>query len=327
MEYVHKEYITILGEKIKAGERRELSFGVANLHTTSSIDVPVIVERSKKPGPVFLFTAGIHGDEINGVEIVRQLIAKGINKPKRGTIICMPIINVFGFINLKREFPDGRDLNRVFPGIKKGSLGSRVAFALVTEIVTEVDFVLDFHTGGSGRFNAPQIRIVKNNPELNQLAKIFGAPFVYYSKHLKKSFRNTCFKLGKTMLLFEGGKSNHIDNNVTNTAVNGAKRILHHFGMLQSKFKLTAPKKESLFILDAKWQRANYSGMFKASAIISSKVTEGDIIGNITDPYGKFNHFVKANHTGYIINVNESPIVYQGDALFHIATKMKKTAS
>ena len=324
MEFVHKEYITILGKKIKAGESCELNFGVANLHTTSSIDVPVFVERSKKPGPVVLFTAGIHGDEVNGVEIVRQLIAKGINKPKCGTIICMPIINVFGFINLKREFPDGRDLNRVFPGIKKGSLASRVAFELTTEIVTEVDFILDFHTGGAGRFNAPQIRIAKNNPELDQLAKIFGAPFVLYSKHLKKSFRNTCFKLGKTMLLFEGGKSFHIDNNVTNTAVNGAKRILHHFGMLQTKFKVTAPKKESLFITGGKWQRANYSGMFKASAIISTKVTKGDIIGNITDPYGQFNHFVKANHTGYIINVNESPIVYQGDALFHITTKLKK---
>ena len=287
MEFVHKEYITILGKKIKAGESCELNFGVANLHTTSSIDVPVFVERSKKPGPVVLFTAGIHGDEVNGVEIVRQLIAKGINKPK-------------------------------------GSLASRVAFELTTEIVTEVDFILDFHTGGAGRFNAPQIRIAKNNPELDQLAKIFGAPFVLYSKHLKKSFRNTCFKLGKTMLLFEGGKSFHIDNNVTNTAVNGAKRILHHFGMLQTKFKVTAPKKESLFITGGKWQRANYSGMFKASAIISTKVTKGDIIGNITDPYGQFNHFVKANHTGYIINVNESPIVYQGDALFHITTKLKK---
>ena len=325
MTYTHKEYITILGRKIKAGESCELHFGVANLHTSSSIDVPVFVERSKKPGPVVLFTAGIHGDEVNGVEIVRQLIAKGINKPKSGTIICMPIINVFGFINLKREFPDGRDLNRVFPGIKKGSLASRVAFELITEVVTDVDFVMDFHTGGSGRFNAPQIRISKNEPQLDKLATIFGAPFVLYSKRLKKSFRNTCFKLGKTMLLFEGGKSFHIDNNVTNTAVNGAKRILHHFGMLQTKFKISAPKKESLFILGGKWQRASYSGMFKASPIIGTKVTVGDIIGNITDPYGQFNHFVKATQSGYVINVNESPIVYQGDALFHITTKLKKT--
>src|SRR5690554_363980 len=153
MEYIHKEFITVLGRKIKAGESCELNFGVANLHTTSSIDVPVIVERSKKPGPVVLFTAGIHGDEVNGVEIVRQIISKGINKPKRGTIICIPVINVFGFIQMDRQFPDGRDLNRVFPGIKGGSLASRVAFKLVTEILPHADLVLDFHTGGADRFN------------------------------------------------------------------------------------------------------------------------------------------------------------------------------
>ena len=224
---------------------------------------------------------------------------------------------------MKREFPDGRDLNRVFPGIKRGSLASRVAYKLVNEVVAQVDFVMDFHTGGSGRFNAPQIRIAKNNPKLDAWAKTFGAPFVLYSKNLKKSFRNTCYKLGIPMLLFEGGKSYHIDANVTNTGVNGAKRILHDFGMLGSKFKVTKPKKDCVFITQSKWHRANYSGMFKASIAINSQVEKDDIIGNITDPYGKFNHFVKATHSGYAINVNESPIVYQGDALFHITTKLK----
>ena len=123
MAYKQKTIINILGKEIKEGDSCELNFGVANLHTSSSVDVPVIIERSKKPGPVVLFTAGIHGDEVNGVEIVRKIIAKKINKPKCGTIICIPVINVFGFINLNREFPDGRDLNRVFPGSKNGSLG------------------------------------------------------------------------------------------------------------------------------------------------------------------------------------------------------------
>lgn len=315
--------ISILGTPILPGKSYELNFGVAKLHTASTIDVPIIVERSKKPGPTILFTAGIHGDEVNGVEIVRQLIAKGINKPKCGTVICIPIINIFGFINMKREFPDGRDLNRVFPGIKRGSLASRVAYRLVHDVVKEVDFVIDFHTGGSGRFNAPQIRIAKNNPKLDDWAKTFGAPFVLYSKNLKKSFRNTCFKLGIPMLLFEGGKSYHIDTTITNTGVNGAKRILHSFGMLNSKFKVSAPKKDCVFITSSKWQRADFSGMFKASVAINTKVIKDDIIGNVTDPYGKFNHFVKANYSGFIINVNESPIVYQGDALFHITTELK----
>ncbi|MDX1278044.1 succinylglutamate desuccinylase/aspartoacylase family protein [Oceanihabitans sediminis] len=315
----NKEVITILGEKIKLGESKEVTFEVAKLHTSNSVEVPVFVERSKKPGPTVLLTAGIHGDEVNGVEIVRQIIAKGINKPKSGTIICIPVINVFGFINITRDFPDGRDLNRVFPGSLKGSLASRVAHKLIKEVIHEVDFIMDFHTGGAGRFNAPQIRIIKGSKKLDQLAQKFGAPFVLYSKNLNKSFRSTCHKLGKPMLLFEGGKSFHIDNTVTNHGVNGVKRVLHSLGMLSAKFKVSKPKKDCVFIHESKWIRAKYSGMFKATAAINSIVQKDEIIGNITDPYGKFNHFVKADNTGYIINVNELPIVYQGDALFHIS--------
>ena len=317
------EPITILGEDVFPGETKEVNFDVANLHTASPIDVPVIISRSKKKGPTVLFTAGIHGDEVNGVEIIRQLIAKGINQPKCGTIICMPVINIFGFINLKREFPDGRDLNRVFPGSTQGSLASRVANKLVKEIVPHADLIIDFHTGGSGRFNAPQLRYTKNKKELDTLAEIFGAPFVLYSKNLTKSFRATCAKLGKALLLFEGGKSFHIDDIVTNSGVNGSKRILKHLGMLKTVFKSTKPKKNCVFIESSKWQRAKYSGMFKAAIPVGSKVEKEDIIGNITDPYGKFNYFVRAQNSGYVINVNELPIVYQGDALFHISTKIK----
>lgn len=324
MTQVNNDNLTILGESIKPGESKEVNFDVANLHTSSPVNIPVIIERSKKPGPTVLFTAGIHGDEVNGVEIVRQLIAKGINKPKCGTIICMPVINIFGFINLKREFPDGRDLNRVFPGSKSGSLAGRVAYKLIHDVIPHVDLIIDFHTGGSGRFNAPQLRYSKENKELNDLAKVFGAPFVLYSKNLSKSFRTTCNKLGKPLLLFEGGKSFHIDDVVTNSGVNGSKRVLKHLGMLKTVFKVSKPKKACVFINESKWQRAKYSGMFKASVKIGSHVEKEDLIGNITDPYGKFNYFVRASHTGFIINVNESPIVYQGDALFHISTKLKK---
>ncbi|WP_400076178.1 succinylglutamate desuccinylase/aspartoacylase family protein [Winogradskyella sp. R77965] len=318
-----KEVLHILGEKIELGKSAKVSFNVAKLHTQNTIDVPVIIERSKKPGPTVLITAGIHGDEVNGVEIVRQIIAKGINKPKKGTIICIPVINVFGFIHMDREFPDGRDLNRVFPGIKGGSLASRVAFKLVTEILPHADLVLDFHTGGADRFNSAQVRIIKGEKILDDLAKVFGAPFVFYSKNINKSFRNTCYKLGVPILLFEGGKSFHIDNTVTNTGVNGAKRVLHHLDMLNRKFKVSDPKKSCVYITNSRWIRANYSGMFKSTIAINAEVKKGDVIGNITDPYGSFNHFVKAPNDGYIFNINESPIIYQGDAIFHISTKLK----
>jgi len=317
------DILHILGEAIPLGESREINFNVAKLHTTTSVEVPVLIERSKKHGPTILITAGIHGDEVNGVEIVRQIIAKGINKPKRGTIICIPVINIFGFLHMDREFPDGRDLNRMFPGTKSGSLASRVAYKLIHEIVPQVDLIMDFHTGGSDRFNAAQVRIVNNDSALEELARVFGAPFVLYSKNLNKSFRNTCHKLGIPMLLFEGGKSFNFDNNITNTGVNGVKRVLNHFGMLHSKFKISKPKANCVFITENKWIRAKYSGMFRATAQLNKEVNKGDIIGHITDPFGKFHHFVKADNSGYIFNVNEAPIVYKGDALFRISTQLK----
>lgn len=310
----------ILGEDIAAGESREINFHVAKLHTRTFVDVPVIINRSKKPGPVVLFTAGIHGDEVNGVEIVRQLIAKGINNPKKGTIICIPVINIFGFLNKTRELPDGRDLNRVFPGSSTGSLASQVAYKLMHEIVPQVDLIVDHHTGGAGRFNAPQVRIIKGNNKLKDLGKAYGAPFVVYSKKIPKSFRSACDKLNIPILLFEGGKSYHINRQVTNTGVNGAKRILDHLGMLRSNFKVSLPKKEIVFIENSKWLRARDSGMFKASVKLNSKVEKSSILGHITDAYGKFNQSVKADCDGYIININEAPIVYKGDALFRIST-------
>ena len=316
-----KDVLHILGENIALGQSAKVSFNVAKLHTQNTIEVPVIIERSKKPGPTVLITAGIHGDEINGVEIVRQIIAKGINRPKKGTVICVPVINVFGFIHMNREFPDGRDLNRVFPGGKGGSLASRVAHKLMTEIVPHADLILDFHTGGADRFNAAQTRIVKNEIILDELAQIFGAPFVYYTKNIHKSFRNSCYKLGIPMLLFEGGKSFHIDSTVTNTGVNGTKRVLHHLEMLGSKFKVSKPKKACVKIINSKWIRANHSGMFKSSVSVNAFVEKNDVLGHITDPYGSFNYFVKAPNSGYIFNVNESPIIYQGDAIFHISTQ------
>ena len=319
-----KDILNILGVEVAPGKSATVTFEVAKLHTRNTLDVPIIIERSKKPGPTVLMTAGIHGDEINGVEIVRQIIAKGINKPKIGTTICVPIISVFGFLNMDRLFPDGRDLNRVFPGSANGSLASRVAHFVMKELVPHVDFVMDFHTGGADRFNAAQIRIVENDKRLTELAHIFGAPFIYYSQNINKSFRNACSKAGVPMLLFEGGKSFHIDNTITNTGVNGAKRVLHHLGMLNRKFKVSQPKKNAVVIKESKWLRAKYSGMFKATVKINSFIEKGQVLGNITDPYGSFNYFVKAPNTGYVFNVNESPIIYQGDAIFHISTKAEE---
>ena len=312
----------IFGEEILPGTSRELNFSFAKLHTNTPIDVPVFVERSIYEGPTVLFTAGIHGDEVNGVEIVRQLVSKGINKPKIGTTICIPVVNIFGFLQKVRDFPDGRDLNRSFPGSKKGSLAAQVAYKLMKEIIPHVNYCLDFHTGGSSRFNAPHIRVEGKDKEVSSLANIFNAPFILHSKNLKKSYRNACKKQGVPLLLFEGGKSNSIDAVVSNTGVNGSKRILHHLGMLQKKFTVSSPSKPSVTILNSKWVRAQASGMFKSSIKVGQFVKQQEIIGHITDPYGKNHIWIKTNNEGYVLNVNEAPLVYQGDALFHISTQI-----
>lgn len=310
----------LLGTEIKPGEQVELNFSLAKLHSRTAVDVPILVSRSKKPGPTVLFTAGIHGDEVSGVEIVRQMIAGKINQPAIGTVICIPVINIFGFLNKSRNFPDGRDLNRVFPGSNNGSLASRVAHELVTGFLPLVDYVVDFHTGGADRFNAAQVRINPKRPELKPLAALFGAPFVVHSKLLSKSFRSSCQKLNIPMLLFEGGKSNHLDRDIIEYGVMGAKRLLSHLNMLRPRFQALSPVQPPIIIDKSHWIRAKHSGMFQALIEVGTLAEEGDIIGQITDPFGKFNRKIKVTYSGYVINVNEAPLVYNGDALFHIST-------
>lgn len=313
--------LEILGEKIKLGESKTVDFNIAKLYTSTNISIPIIIERSLIPGPTVLITAAIHGDEINGVEIVRQLIARKINRPKRGSIICIPILNVFGFLNTNRVFPDGRDLNRAFPGTKRGSLASRVAYYFTTQVLLHADYCLDFHTGGASRFNAPQIRITPGDENLLKLAKVFNVPFTVYSKNLAKTYRSTCNKLGIPILLFEGGKSLESNTQVVNFGVRGTKRFLDSLNMLDSKFNLSYPIKDTVIIEKSKWIRAQKSGLFHLKINCNKLVKSGEILAIITDPYGKMKFNVTAPNKGFIINVNQAPIVHQGDAIFHISTK------
>lgn len=316
--------LEILGEKVLPGKSATINFNMAKLYTTTSVDVPVIIERAKKPGPVVLLTAGIHGDEINGIEVVRQIISKGINKPLKGTIICIPVVNIFGFLNLSREFPDGRDLNRMFPGTKHGSLASRFAFQFVKKILPVANFCLDFHTGGASRFNAPQIRVKQGDDLSVKYSRIFNAPFTMESKTITKSFRETCSKHGIPVLLYEGGKSKSSDKEIARHGVEGTMRILSHLEMLNSKFEYPDAVTQTVLIENSFWMRAKYSGLLHVKIPCGKHVEKGEYIGTITDPYGKFRHKIKAANTGYIINVNESPIVYQGDAIFHISLPKKE---
>ncbi|WP_347373467.1 succinylglutamate desuccinylase/aspartoacylase family protein [Aequorivita sp. Q41] len=312
--------IIILNERIALGESKTIAFSIAKLYTSTNVEIPIIIERASIPGPTILITAAIHGDEINGVEIVRQLIARKLNKPKRGTIICIPILNVFGFLNGDRSFPDGRDLNRVFPGTKTGSLASRVAYYFTKKILPHADYCLDFHTGGASRFNAAQIRIKPGDEKLLELAKVFNAPFTVYSNTIEKSYRKTCQKMGIPILLFEGGKSRESNKNIVKEGVDGILRVLRHLDMLGIKHSAPESQTKTVIIEKSKWIRAFKSGLLHVKIECNKHVEKGEFLATITDPYGKMRFKVTAPNEGYIINVNQSPIVNQGDAIFHIST-------
>ncbi len=314
-----RKKITILGEQINAGQKRILNLDIARLHTHTKIEIPVIIERAREDGPTLLLNAGIHGNELNGVEIVRELLVKKYSKPEKGMVISIPTLNVFGFLNQTREFPDGKDLNRSFPGTKKGSLASIFAYHMMNEIIPHIDYCIDFHTGGARRFNSTQIRIAKNNSELLELAKVFNPRFIVYASEREKSFRQASTAINKKVLLFEGGKSLDFNQRVTNRGVEGTLRIMHHLGMRDFSAELQNSKTNGAVIIQkSSWLRAKYGGLFRFFVKEGSKVEKGDVIGVISDPYGRFEYKVKIPNGGYIIGLNHAPIVYKGDAILNL---------
>ncbi|MGB0521520.1 MAG: succinylglutamate desuccinylase/aspartoacylase family protein [Flammeovirgaceae bacterium] len=310
-----KRQITILGHEIERGKEQVIEMEVAKLHNGNNLKIPVIINSALEDGPTLLLMGGVHGDEINGVAIVRDIIRQGYNKPKKGTIICIPVFNAFGYLNLKREFPDGRDLNRVFPGSSKGSLASQFAYKFTHEIAPFVDYVLDFHTGGAERSNYPNIRCVLNDEEQMKLAKIFGAPFIVHSSYIPKSIRYTLNKMGKTILLFEGGKSFELDDEVIAAGVAGSLNLMRYLGLQNGSL---IHNYETVVINKSKWIRAPYSGMFQYKVKNGTRVPKKTLLGIITDPYGEFCKSVFAPFDCYVFGVNTSPIVHKGDALFHV---------
>ncbi|UUV22223.1 succinylglutamate desuccinylase/aspartoacylase family protein [Paenimyroides aestuarii] len=322
MEFTSRN-LKILGKSVIPGATKTIELKIAKLHTMTQLKIPIIVSRSVYEGPTVLLTAGLHGDELTGIEIVRQIIRKGLNYPERGTIICMPLVNVFGFVNQSRDFPDGRDLNRVFPGSANGSLASRFAYRIMNDVIPTVDYVIDFHAGGRSRFNAPQIRIEPNNHELDDLADAFSTQFLLYSNNIDGSFRSSCDKLGKKYLLFEGGKALDINTSIIEEGIKGTVRFLDKLQMLHKNFSVEKPDKKMIYIENSTWIRAQYSGLLHNFTPNGTFVKEGETLGIITDPYGLVEEPILAPNDGYIICENQASIVFQGDAVYHISTQLK----
>lgn len=305
----------IAGTEIKPGEEKQIQVQISKLPTRTEINIPVIVSRAKKPGPTVLIMGGMHGDEINGVEIVRRIVVRKYNKPKIGTIICIPILNLYGFLNFSRQVPDGKDVNRSFPGSKSGSLASQIAYHLRTNILPLIDVGLDFHTGGARINNYPQVRGYFDHVENLKLAQVFGTKYIIDSKLRSNSLRNEMKKMGKSMLIFEGGESLRLRKNVIDMGVDGALRVLQH---LKMRDDAPVSPHEPILIKNSTWIRSSSGGLYHSYVRPGEKVKKGTVVGMITGPFGEFEKSIKSKFEGHVLSINNIPVVNRGDALMHI---------
>jgi predicted deacylase len=310
------EIVEIRGHKIGLGESKLIKIPIDRLPTGTLIEIPVYIFNGEKAGPTILLQGGLHGDEVNSIELIRRMLIDKNYKIHRGCVIVVPLLNVFGFLNLSRDM-HGKDVNRSFPGSKKGSLASRMAYYLMRELVANVDFGIDFHTGGAQRNNYPQIRFTPEDKNAVQLAKLFNAPYSFGSTLIPKSFRNACFKNNIPILVFEGGESLRLDEFAIKKGINGTLNILKYFNMISDKVTVQKSK-PSIEITNRKWIRAKIAGLFSLDVNNGDKVHKNQVLGHIMDTYGETNYEVKAPYDGYIIAVNNFPIINMGDALFHI---------
>lgn len=307
--------LSVDGISVAAGEKKVIDLNIARLVSGTKIDLPVHVYRSKKAGPIVLLSGGLHGDEVDGVEIIRRLIRnKTFDKLKCGSVIAIPVLNIYGFLNFSREVPDGKDVNRFFPGSKNGSLAARVAYNITTKVLAEIDFGIDFHTGGANRYNYPQSRFAAEDSRAREIAEVFNAPISLESGLIDKSLRKEAYKMGKSIVVFEGGEAMRFDELSIQEGIRGAKRVLAHYGMIEEGESL----QNSTHCTQSQWIRAKRSGLFQSLVKSGEWVDQKDVIAYISDPFGDKQIKIKSPASGIIIGHNNAPVVNQGDALFHL---------
>lgn len=313
------EPFTIAGTTIAPGKRARVELEVARLYDFTRMNVPVEVIHGREAGPVLFVTAAIHGDEINGVEIVKRVLHQPVFSKLRGTLIAVPIANVYGFNARQRYLPDRRDLNRCFPGSEDGPLANQLAHALMEAVIRRSTHGIDLHTGAIHRTNLPHIRASLDNEEIEQFAASFRAPLVMHSGLRDGSLREAAREAGVPVLLFEGGEALRFNEPVIRLAVRGVLSAMRHIGMLpEGKHK--TPSLKGKIARDSYWVRAPHSGMLTTKHTLGNAVSEGEVLGHVSDPFGQHRFAVVAKAPGVIIGMSMLPLFNEGDAMFNIAT-------
>ncbi|WP_292952951.1 MULTISPECIES: succinylglutamate desuccinylase/aspartoacylase family protein [unclassified Neptuniibacter] len=313
--------LVIGGHTILPGKILQIEMPVVRLYTDTDISMPVHVIRSKRSGPTIFVSAAVHGDELNGIEIIRRLINQKSLRLVSGTIIFVPMVNVYGVLNQSRYMPDRRDLNRCFPGSAKGSLAGIVANKFLSEIVKQCEYGIDLHTGAIHRSNLPQVRANLKDAETRELAEAFGVPVLLNSTLRDGSLRQAAVESGTKILLYEAGQALRFDELSIRAGVRGIQNVLAHLGMIRRKVRTEAKKAVvTPFIANTSaWTRANASGIVNNLKNLGDNVKKGQSLAKIGSPFGDIFETVCANRSGIIIGKQNIPLVQEGDAMFHIA--------
>ncbi len=309
--------LIIANQTIDKGISYKLELPMVDLYTSSETKIPVYVKRGRKDGPVMFVSAAIHGDELNGVEIISRLIKRSALRSLRGTLICIPFVNPYGILNLSRYLPDRRDLNRSFPGSKRGSLAGRVAYQFFNEIVCKCDYGIDLHTGAIHRSNLPQIRANIDDPETLELAKAFNVPVILNSDLRDGSLREAAVAHDIKILLYEAGEALRFDEVAINAGVRGVINVLRQLNMLPARKKASA--NTPYIAKHSSWIRAPESGFVVHHKDLGHMVQEGDRLASIKGPFGDIEGTIDAKDTGIIIGKQNIPLVHEGEAVYHVA--------
>lgn len=310
--------IRIGGVRILPGERKKISLELARLYDFTEMSIPVEVVRGRKPGPILFVSGALHGDEINGVEIIKRLLNHKAIQNISGTLVAVPIVNVFGFVHKSRYLPDRRDLNRSFPGSDKGSLAALLAYKFMKEIVEKCDYGIDLHTGAIHRTNFPQIRVNLQDKQSARLAHAFGAKVVIHSSPIEGSMRQSALAKEIPVIVYEGGEALRFDEPMIKQGLFGILSVMQHLGMVPGKKEKA--KKEAFVAHSTTWVRAPHSGILRAFHELGCFVKKDELLGVISNPFGEHTIDVVATRTGMVIGTTVLPLVNEGDALFHIAS-------
>ena len=315
-----RESFEINDELIKPGERKLVSLPVPRLNSGESSSMPAHVIHSRQDGPRLFVSAAVHGDELNGTEIIRRLLAQKSLNRLRGTLVVIPVVNVYGVVYGSRYMPDRRDLNRSFPGSERGSLTARVANLFMTEVVKRCTHGIDLHTGAIHRTNLPQIRANLDDQETEKLARAFGVPVMLNSAFRDGSLRECAAGEGVPMLLYEAGEALRYDEVSIRIGLQGVLNVMRELGMLApTKTKVRKKSVEPFVAYKSQWMRASETGMLRTTKSLGASVAKGEVLGYVDDPYSNTQHAIESKVRGVVIGRQQSPLVHEGDAVFHIA--------